>query len=238
MKDQKDAAIGWLYFVQPSSFPELVKIGITERANPKLRNDELDNPTVLARVLVSGPRQHELELHKTYKAKRLPQSEYFRLDEDEIKQVIDYMERAAHALQKHVVKPVAPAKPAPASKHIPTEEELKRAEEEELRRQRHVIRERGEREYQQMATATKNREQREKERARKIAAAKEAEAIAEAKKGREAKRQADQRRMYEELYAPAPTAAIPYEGPGFEFDEEKGCFIEKSLPKRPFWRTW
>lgn len=81
MENTQELGYGWLYVVTHPNGRGLIKIGITDR--PTARMNDLGDPEVLARVPVKNPRKHESDLHVLYQAQRLPQSEWFNLDEKE-----------------------------------------------------------------------------------------------------------------------------------------------------------
>jgi len=80
------APLGWLYVVNHPNAPSQVKIGITER--PVTRMKELGNPKILARVPVMKPRNKEQLLHNRFAPQRVPQTEYFQLDEMQLESVL------------------------------------------------------------------------------------------------------------------------------------------------------
>lgn len=65
---------------------DLHKIGRTD--NLKRRMKQLEPDEVVQVLETDRSRDLEYELHQQFKAKRLPQSEYFRLDEAEVAQAI------------------------------------------------------------------------------------------------------------------------------------------------------
>lgn len=98
--------LGWLYVVRHSNAPDLVKIGITDR--PVARMQELDNPQILARVPVMKPREKEQLLHNRYGPQRMPQTEYFRLDAQQLESVLNACTSWMAEVQKLVVEPNVP----------------------------------------------------------------------------------------------------------------------------------
>jgi len=79
---------GWLYLVKNG---DLYKIGITKKFETRMR--QLKPEYVVAKLYSSDFIQLEREFHKRYKNVRIPQTEYFRLDKlqiKEIKQRINY----------------------------------------------------------------------------------------------------------------------------------------------------
>ena len=99
----QELGIGWLYVVTHANAQGLVKIGITDR--PERRMEELDNPTVLARVPVRRPARHEKRLHQKYQAKRVPQTEWFALAEDELAELFEHLEELARPFLALIVLP-------------------------------------------------------------------------------------------------------------------------------------
>lgn len=56
----------------------MIKIGITQR--PTARMEELGAQVIWARVLCFEPRRHEQRLHAKYSDRRLPGTEWFRIE--------------------------------------------------------------------------------------------------------------------------------------------------------------
>ena len=98
----QELGIGWVYVVTHANAQGLVKIGITDR--PERRMEELDNPTVLARVPVRRPARHEKRLHQKYQAKRVPQTEWFALSEEELDELFEICDRL-HVIAKGRLSP-------------------------------------------------------------------------------------------------------------------------------------
>ena len=73
-----DQSIGFLYVITHKNANRMVKIGITQR--PEARMRELEAETIWARVLCFDPRRHEQELHKHFSGKRLPGTEWFQIE--------------------------------------------------------------------------------------------------------------------------------------------------------------
>ena len=73
---------GFIYFIRNK---DLYKIGITE--NLLRRLGELDPDEILNVSRCSNFKFVEKKLHETFKGKRLPQTEYFRLNENDVEQV-------------------------------------------------------------------------------------------------------------------------------------------------------
>ncbi len=77
---------GWLYLIRNK---DIYKIGITKNFENRMRQLKPDN--VVAKLYTSDYLKLERELHNRYKKFRIPQTEYFRLDDyhlKEIKQII------------------------------------------------------------------------------------------------------------------------------------------------------
>tara|TARA_Y100001968_G_C19432276_1_gene757736 strand:- start:588 stop:1130 length:543 start_codon:yes stop_codon:yes gene_type:complete len=73
---------GWLYVVKNR---ELYKIGITKNFRKRMQQLKPDN--VVGKVYSKDFKQLEKDLHKKYKTVRLPQTEYFRLDNAQIRDI-------------------------------------------------------------------------------------------------------------------------------------------------------
>jgi hypothetical protein len=71
--------MGWVYLIRNG---DLHKIGRTDNLQQRLK--QLDPDEVIQVLETDRSRDLEHELHKEFQTKRLPQSEYFRLDEAEI----------------------------------------------------------------------------------------------------------------------------------------------------------
>ena len=76
------AATGFVYFVRNGG---LYKIGITE--NLLRRMSQLSPDELLNIVRCTNFQELEQELHKRFKAERLPQTEYFRLSDGQVSDV-------------------------------------------------------------------------------------------------------------------------------------------------------
>ncbi len=73
---------GWLYLIKNG---DLYKIGITRNFENRMRQLKPDN--VVIKLYSSQFKLLEREFHKRYKNVRIPQSEYFRLDNKQIRQI-------------------------------------------------------------------------------------------------------------------------------------------------------
>ena len=85
-----DFDYGFVYFIRNQ---DIYKIGITQ--NLLARLDQLKPNEVLNIVRCSNYEELEKILHKSFKAARIPQSEYFRLTPDQVKKVHQLMTRQA-----------------------------------------------------------------------------------------------------------------------------------------------
>ena len=81
---------GYVYFVRNG---ELFKIGITENMLRRLR--ELVPDELLNVVRCSNFQEVERELHRRFKDVRLPQTEYFRLSDQQVQEVHQLMVKLA-----------------------------------------------------------------------------------------------------------------------------------------------
>ena len=82
---------GFVYLIRND---DIYKIGITD--NLLRRFKQLKPDEVLNVVRCSNYESLEKELHKKFKANRIPQTEYFRLDKNKIEQVNDEMTKGAN----------------------------------------------------------------------------------------------------------------------------------------------
>ena len=73
---------GWLYLIRNR---DLYKIGITKNFDSRIRQLKPDN--VVAKLYTSDFVKLERELHNRYKKFRIPQTEYFRLENHHIKEI-------------------------------------------------------------------------------------------------------------------------------------------------------
>ena len=73
---------GWLYLIRNR---DLYKIGITRNFENRMRQLKPDN--VVAKLYTSDFIKLEKELHHRYKNVRIPQTEYFRLEKEQIKEI-------------------------------------------------------------------------------------------------------------------------------------------------------
>lgn len=105
MENTQELGIGWLYVVTHANARGLVKIGITDR--PNARMDELDKPEILARVPVAKPRHCERHLHNHFRAQRVPQTEWFGLDDEQLEELFQLVESVAQPFLDLIVMPGA-----------------------------------------------------------------------------------------------------------------------------------
>ena len=73
---------GWLYLIKNG---DLYKIGITKNFDNRMR--QLKPDYVVDKLYSNNFKQLERELHKRYKNVRIPQTEYFRLDDSQIREI-------------------------------------------------------------------------------------------------------------------------------------------------------
>ena len=73
---------GWLYIIRNG---DLYKIGITKNIDQRMR--QLKPDYIVSKLYSIYFKQLEREFHKRYKNVRIPQTEYFRLDQLQIKEI-------------------------------------------------------------------------------------------------------------------------------------------------------
>ena len=73
---------GWLYIIRNR---DIYKIGITKNFKNRMRQLKPDN--VIAKLYTSDYIKLERELHHRYKDYRIPQTEYFRLDNSHLREI-------------------------------------------------------------------------------------------------------------------------------------------------------
>ena len=73
---------GWLYLIRNR---DLYKIGITKNFENRMRQLKPDN--IVAKLYTNDFLKLERELHKRYTKYRIPQTEYFRLDDYHVKEI-------------------------------------------------------------------------------------------------------------------------------------------------------
>ena len=74
--------IGWLYLIRNK---DLYKIGITKNFENRMRQLKPDD--VVIKLYSRDFLRLERELHKRYKKYRIPQTEYFRLEDHHLKEI-------------------------------------------------------------------------------------------------------------------------------------------------------
>ena len=79
---------GWLYLIKNGG---LYKIGITNNFENRMR--QLKPDYVVSKLYSVEFKKLEREFHKRYKKVRIPQTEYFRLDEKQINEIIHRISR-------------------------------------------------------------------------------------------------------------------------------------------------
>ena len=82
---------GWLYLIKNG---DLYKIGITKNINKRMR--QLKPDYVVAKIYSSRFRELEKEFHKIYKNVRIPQTEYFRLNQKQIKNIKERISKLSY----------------------------------------------------------------------------------------------------------------------------------------------
>lgn len=88
--DEDEDEDGFVYFIRNK---DIYKIGITK--NMLQRMDQLKPDEVLDSIRCSNYKELEKEIHKEFKARRIPQTEYFRLDKEEINQIHQMLKNKA-----------------------------------------------------------------------------------------------------------------------------------------------
>ena len=73
---------GWLYLIRNK---DIYKIGITKNFSNRMRQLKPDN--VIAKLYTSDYIKLEKELHNRYKEYRIPQTEYFRLENSHLREI-------------------------------------------------------------------------------------------------------------------------------------------------------
>ena len=84
---------GWLYLIRNR---DLYKIGITKNFENRMRQLKPDN--VVAKLYTSEYVKLERELHNRYKQFRIPQTEYFRLDNYHLKEIKQRISRLDYSI--------------------------------------------------------------------------------------------------------------------------------------------
>ena len=73
---------GWLYIIRNGN---LYKIGITKNIDQRMRQLKPDH--IVSKLFSSDFKELERAFHKRYKNVRIPQTEYFRLDDRQIREI-------------------------------------------------------------------------------------------------------------------------------------------------------
>lgn len=106
---------GYVYLKTHRNAKGLHKIGLTR--SPAGRKEQLggDDCVVVARVMTLDPEGLERSLHQQFADKRLPQSEWFNLDEEDLKTACSVLVAAHEDATRYVVLPKSPvtSKPEP-----------------------------------------------------------------------------------------------------------------------------
>ncbi len=85
---------GWLYLIRNR---DLYKIGITKNFDNRMRQLKPDN--VIAKLYTSNFVKLEKELHNRYKKFRIPQTEYFRLENHHLREIKQRISQVDHTLK-------------------------------------------------------------------------------------------------------------------------------------------
>ena len=80
-------SIGYVYFLRNQ---DIYKIGITKDLDRRL--NELNADELIYSITCSNYKEVEKELHDLYKEDRIPQTEYFRLDDYQVEEIIEVMD--------------------------------------------------------------------------------------------------------------------------------------------------
>ncbi|WP_269617030.1 GIY-YIG nuclease family protein [Prochlorococcus marinus] len=84
---------GWLYLIRNR---DLYKIGITKKFESRMRQLKPDN--IVAKFYTSDFLKLEKELHNRYKKFRIPQTEYFRLEQHHLKEIKQRIYQLDHTM--------------------------------------------------------------------------------------------------------------------------------------------
>ncbi|QVL53378.1 MAG: GIY-YIG nuclease family protein [Cyanobium sp. M30B3] len=87
MRPELEAPSGWIYFIEADQGNDLYKIGVTE--NLERRMKELRPRYILAKANVPNPKVLETELHSLFQCYRLPGTEYFVLEPEDVLRIQD-----------------------------------------------------------------------------------------------------------------------------------------------------
>ena len=84
---------GWIYLIKNGN---LYKIGITRNFKNRMRQLKPDN--IVAKLYTSDFKQLEREFHRRYRNVRIPQTEYFRLDHSQIRDIKNRISRFCYPM--------------------------------------------------------------------------------------------------------------------------------------------
>ncbi len=103
--------IGYVYVVRHANARGLTKIGLTR--HPQKREEQLggDDCEVLCRLLVLRPERVEAMLHSIFSAQRVPQSEWFDLGDEQIREACNLLTEAYGEVTEFCVHYKAPEVP-------------------------------------------------------------------------------------------------------------------------------
>ena len=104
---------GYVYLVTHANAGGNHKIGLTRNPPERIKQLGGEDCTVLAMVMCIDPEKVEALLHKRFASKRMPQSEWFKLNRDEIQEVCDVLLIAHEEANQYVVLPSLPPEPTP-----------------------------------------------------------------------------------------------------------------------------
>ena len=86
---------GWLYLIRNR---DIYKIGITKNIDIRMRQLKPDN--VVAKLYTGDYMKLERELHYRYKKFRIPQTEYFRLENHHVKEIKQRISKHSYPISK------------------------------------------------------------------------------------------------------------------------------------------
>ena len=96
---------GYVYLVTHKNAKGLWKIGLTRSPEERMKQLGGDDLTVRAMVMAVDPEEVERSLHKEFSEVRLPQSEWFALDDNHLRWCIFTLKDAHELATKYVVHP-------------------------------------------------------------------------------------------------------------------------------------
>ena len=106
------------------------------------RMKELGNPTVLARVPMMKPMDKEQLLHNRFAPQRVPQTEYFQLDQEQLESVLSSCTSWMKEVRDLIVEPQIPEGVTP-DPHVVEAEPLSQYLTPEMAEERRAFMERG-----------------------------------------------------------------------------------------------